>query len=134
MRTPRLSLMAGILGASGVGLGAFGAHALKEHLAVAGTAAIWDKAVLYHLVHSVAVLAVALLTEMSGTPVRPCLRRATVCWSWGVVFFSGSLYALALGGPKIFGPVTPIGGVLLIAGWICVIVAGATQSAEAPRE
>ena len=98
-------IAAGLLGFTGVALGAFGAHALKDTLAANGTIATWQTAVLYQLIH-----AVALLTSPGG----PWVNR---CWIAGVVLFSGSLYWLALGGPKFLGPVTPLGGISLLLGW-----------------
>jgi uncharacterized membrane protein YgdD (TMEM256/DUF423 family) len=101
-------LAAGLFGFSGVALGAFGAHALKDTLAAHGTTATWQTAVLYHLIHAVALLAFA-----GG-------RWAGRCWIAGIVLFSGSLYALALGGPKLLGPVTPLGGLAFLSGWAFV--------------
>lgn len=103
-----LVIAAGLLGFTGVALGAFGAHALKDTLAAGGHTATWQTAVLYHLIHAVALLAL------------PPGKWAGRCWIAGIVLFSGSLYALALGGPKILGPITPLGGVLLLAGWALV--------------
>ena len=111
------------IGASGVIAGAFGAHALKENLTEWGTWATWQTAVQYHLLHAPALLAASLYATDS-TAARRWLTRACVCWSLGVALFSGSLYGLAVGGPRWLGPITPLGGVLLIAGWLCV--AGAT--------
>jgi len=100
-----------------VALGAFGAHALKDILAARGSTDIWHTAVLYQLVHSVALLALCGWREM---PVG--LQKWTArCWAGGVVLFSGSLYWLALGGPKFLGPVTPLGGIGLLAGWVLVV-------------
>lgn len=101
-------IAAGLLGFTGVALGAFGAHALKETLAASGMASAWQTAVLYHLIHSVALLAF------------PGDKWASRCWISGIVLFSGSLYGLALGGPKLLGPVTPLGGVAFLAGWALV--------------
>lgn len=108
-------LAAGLLGFTGVALGAFGAHALKETLAARGTAPTWQTAVLYHLLHAVALLA---LTTLAGNWANA--RWIGLCWSVGVVLFSGSLYWLALGGPKFLGPVTPLGGIVLLSGWLLV--------------
>lgn len=109
------------LGFSAVGLGAFGAHALKESLAASGHTAIWQTAVLYHLLHAVAVLAVVLVARAAPPAFAGnTLRAACFCWVIGILLFSGSLYALALGGPRWFGPVTPLGGLSLLAGWVCV--------------
>lgn len=98
-------IAAGLLGFTGVALGAFGAHALKEILVTNGTTATWQTAVLYHLVHSVALVAL---------PGWVWVGR---CWIAGVLLFSGSLYWLALGGPRFLGPVTPLGGAAFLAGW-----------------
>jgi len=105
-------LAAGILGFTGVALGAFGAHALKETLVARGSVQTWQTAVLYHLVHAVALLAIA---SLAGGPINA--RWIALCWSVGVVLFSGSLYWLSLGGPKLLGPVTPLGGLAFLAGW-----------------
>jgi uncharacterized membrane protein YgdD (TMEM256/DUF423 family) len=110
-----IPLAAGILGFAGVALGAFGAHALKETLTARGSVATWQTAVLYHLIHAVALLA---LVGVAGSWTNA--RWIGVCWSLGVVLFSGSLYWLALGGPKILGPVTPLGGLAFLAGWLLV--------------
>ncbi|HZP61655.1 MAG TPA: DUF423 domain-containing protein [Opitutaceae bacterium] len=113
----KIKLAAGLLGLSGVALGAFGAHGLSSQLAARGTVAMWEKAVIYHLVHAVAVLAVAMAPAS-----RRWLGRAAVCWAVGVVFFSGSLYLLALGmSPRWLWPVTPAGGLLFLLGWGFVV-------------
>jgi len=106
-----LSFAAGLLGLTGVALGAFGAHGLKSTLETTGGLENWQTAVFYQLVHAVALLALASHTETAG--------RVVGCW-WviGVVLFSGSLYALALGVPaKFIWPVTPLGGLALLLGW-----------------
>lgn len=105
-------IAAGLLGFTGVALGAFGAHALKETLLANGTAATWQTAVQYHLIHTVALLGLAGWAD--GWPQARWIGR---CWAAGVVLFSGSLYWLALGGPKLLGPITPLGGVALLFGW-----------------
>lgn len=101
-------IAAGLLGLTGVALGAFGAHALKETLATGSHTSTWQTAVLYHLVHAIALLAV------------PSDKWAGRCWIAGVVLFSGSLYWLSLGGPKFLGPITPLGGLFLLLGWTLV--------------
>jgi len=110
-----ITLVAGLLGFSGVGLGAFGAHALKETLAAAGTLSLWQTAVLYQLIHAVALLALGAWPAAGN--LVPWIARS---WIAGVLLFSGPLYGLALGGPKILGPVTPLGGLALLAGWLLV--------------
>lgn len=106
-------LAAGLLGFTGVILGAFGAHALRNTLISSGMTSAWQTAVFYHLLHAVALLALAGWMD-AGVGIRWIGR----CWIAGVILFSGSLYALALGGPRILGPVTPLGGVLLLLGWL----------------
>ena len=108
-------IIAGRLGFTGVALGAFGAHALKEILTARGSIQTWQTAVLYHLVHAVALLALA---SGSGGLINP--RWIALCWSLGVILFSGSLYGLALGGPKVLGPITPLGGLALLSGWLII--------------
>ncbi|HWA28226.1 MAG TPA: DUF423 domain-containing protein [Lacunisphaera sp.] len=122
MLSKPLLVAAGILGFSGVALGAFGAHALKAALAATGGVDTWKTAVLYHLIHAVAVLA------LSSSP-QPASRKIGGCWIAGVVLFSGSLYALALGGPKFLGPITPLGGVAFLIGWAWLAVSAWKQPA-----
>src|ERR1017187_10892573 len=102
----RIAAAAGLLA---VGLGAFGAHGLKNLLAQNGTAAIWDKAVFYHFIHAVMLF---LLAERKPFP-------AFAWWSFlaGILIFSGSLYLLAMTNARWLGAVTPVGGVSFLAGW-----------------
>ena len=112
-------IAAGALGAGGVVLGAFGAHALRATLEPAQLSA-WETAVYYQLFHAVALLAVGLAGRMHPSG---WMNAAGGCLLGGVVLFSGSLYVLALGGPGWLGPVTPFGGLMLTAAWVCVVVA-----------
>lgn len=112
-----LTSTAGVLGVSA---GAFGAHALKDTLTTSGTLSTWNTAVLYHLIHVLSLLSATLFALMMPVANR-WFSRACQCWLLGILLFSGSLYALALGGPKWLGPVTPLGGIFFILGWICVI-------------
>lgn len=109
-----------ILAAIGVMAGAFGAHALEDILSD-DMLDIWDTAVLYHLIHSVAFFAVArAIVRWGGT--SPLV--AGWCFLAGILIFSGSLYTLSLTGIKKLGAITPIGGVALIAGWLALAWAG----------
>ena len=109
----RVSLLVGAAGASAVLLGAFGAHALRDVLD-ARSIELWHTAVNYHVWHALAlVLAVGLGRGRSG-------RFATVAFVLGIVLFSGSLYALALGAPRWTGIITPFGGLAFISGWIAL--------------
>ncbi len=124
-----LLTLAGLAGLTGVALGAFGAHALHDRLVAHDGVEIWRTATLYHLVHAVAALGMLLALTAGeanfSAPARRLLRVAAACWLAGLALFSGSLYALALGGPaKWLGPVTPFGGLALLAGWTLVVVAG----------
>jgi uncharacterized membrane protein YgdD (TMEM256/DUF423 family) len=118
MTVNRLLVFAGILGFAGVGLGAFGAHGLKGTLEAAGQVDNWKTAVFYQIVHAVGLL--ALTNHPPAT-----LRAVAWCWIAGTVCFSGSLYWIALGGPsKLLWPVTPLGGLLFLAGWAQVAWSG----------
>ncbi len=112
-----ITLAAGLLGLTGVALGAFGAHALKDNLAASGHTETWRTAVLYQLLHAAALLALAGWRDSHGGPDS----RVAGCWVAGVLLFSGSLYVLSLGGPALLGPVTPLGGLCLLAGWTLLI-------------
>lgn len=107
--------IAGILGFLGVALGAFGAHLLKSRLSP-DLLAIWQTAVLYHLLHAVALLALALYGRSSGADIRV----GAIAFTAGILIFSGSLYALALSGVRVLGAVTPLGGLAFLAGWAWV--------------
>lgn len=113
----------GLLGVLGVALGAFGAHALHDGLLARGMLEAWKTAVNYHLMHTAALLTVSLWLQGRS---QKSSRLAGAAWAWilGVVLFSGSLYGLALGGPRLLGPVTPLGGLAFIVGWGLVLVEG----------
>lgn len=90
--------------------GAFGAHGLRDRVSPEDLA-IWQTGVLYHLIH-------APVLVLYGFVVREGRRVGGWCFFLGTLIFSGTLYAMTLGGPRWLGAITPIGGVLLIAGWI----------------
>jgi uncharacterized membrane protein YgdD (TMEM256/DUF423 family) len=104
--------VAGFLGFSGVLSGAFGAHILRDLLERLGTTEFWHTAVLYHLVHAV------LLLVFAGW--RPIPRLSYLLILFGVIVFSGSLYALALTNLRWFGAMTPLGGLGMLFGWLSV--------------
>ncbi|MGH0037494.1 MAG: DUF423 domain-containing protein [Myxococcota bacterium] len=107
--------VAGVLGALGVALGAFGAHGLRARLDPDALSS-WNTAVLYHLLHALALLALGLFATATGRSVNlPAALLAA-----GLVLFSGSIYGLVLGGPRWLGPVTPLGGLCFIAGWLAL--------------
>jgi uncharacterized membrane protein YgdD (TMEM256/DUF423 family) len=106
-------------GCIAVAAGAFGAHALRARLAPE-MLAVFETGARYQMYHALGLLAVAwAATRWPGTAAQ---------WSgWlfvvGTVLFSGSLYALALSGARWLGAITPLGGVALLTGWICLLVA-----------
>jgi uncharacterized membrane protein YgdD (TMEM256/DUF423 family) len=111
--TPRsLAVTAALLGATGVALGAFGAHALADVLRPERLVT-FETAVRYQLLHAVALLALATLAER-----RPRVARAGALMAAGTVVFSGSLYALVASDLGLFGMVAPVGGTLLVLGWL----------------
>lgn len=112
-----IQMVAASMGALGVAAGAFGAHALRSRLEASGRAGTWDTAVRYHLIHALALMLVAFSAQLPGSIVD-MTTLASVSFTVGIVLFSGSLYGLALGGPRWLGPVTPLGGLALIAGWL----------------
>ena len=124
--TRALIAIAGLLGAVAVAAGAFGAHGLRD---IIDPQALdwWKMATSYLLTHMVGVLALAgLSATREPAMTRPTYQRAALCMVAGAVVFSATLYAMALGAPRWFGAVTPVGGVLMIAGWL-LIFAGALQ-------
>ena len=108
--------IAAIAGATGVVLGAFGAHGLERTLSPERLE-VWTTAVEYHLLHAVALLALALFERATGAPIRWPASGFTA----GIALFSGSLYLLALDGPRWLGPITPLGGLCFIAGWLALV-------------
>ncbi|WP_413189894.1 DUF423 domain-containing protein [Psychrobacter sp. AT9] len=99
-----------------VGLGAFGAHGLKSMVS-SQQLEWWHTATLYWFVHALGLLLVGILVRLNYT-------TQTSAWllQVGVIIFAGSLYAMTLGAPRWFGAITPIGGVLMIAGWLWLAV------------
>ena len=123
----RVIVYAAISGALGVALGAFSAHGLDRFLELRGHDADliakrldqFEIGVRYHLIHSVALLALAALPF--GSPaVRQWVCRLFVL---GLVLFSGSLYALALTDTPLLGAITPIGGLCWIVAWLVLLLA-----------
>lgn len=118
MRLNWIWLAVGLDGLLMVALGAFGAHALKERLALQGLD-WWRTAVLYQGLHLAPLLALGLL------PTGGRLAAAAAgLFLAGTLLFSGSLYAMALSGVRGLGAVTPFGGLALLAGWACLAALG----------
>jgi uncharacterized membrane protein YgdD (TMEM256/DUF423 family) len=114
------TLMTGVVFAAlGVAIGAFGAHALRPLLEEHARTETFELAVRYQFYHAFAILftGVLMLHFLSRH-----LRRAAVCFAIGIVIFSGSLYILSVSGVREWGAITPIGGVLFIAGWLLLFL------------
>jgi uncharacterized membrane protein YgdD (TMEM256/DUF423 family) len=97
-----------------VTLGAFGAHGLKSSLEAHGMLDVWNKAVLYHFIHAVVLLVLALLGTLN--------RSAWWLLFAGIFLFSGSLYLVALTNLRWLGFVTPFGGLCFLAGWAWLVI------------
>lgn len=118
MKTSRFLIIGALLGLLGVAMGAFGAHGLAgrvspHHLAT------WKTAAHYHQLHAVLLVVLSLLDRRSRA-----LSAACVLVTAGIAIFSGSLYAIVLGGPGKLGAITPLGGLSLMAGWLAIAVHG----------
>src|SRR5947207_13699059 len=114
-------IIAALLGGLAVVCGAFGAHALKARFtADHPMLANWETAARYQMYHALALLAVGLLAV--GNPSR-LLNLAGLCMTLGIVIFSGCLYALVLTGQRWLGAIVPLGGLLLILGWVLLAIA-----------
>lgn len=123
-------LAAGIFGASGVALGAFGAHALRATLLELGTRDRWETAVFYQLVHTVALFGAAIWLRSAAGRISVAAVRLTWaarCWSLGIVLFSGGLYLMSVTANAplfIKAAVPPLGGTSFMIGWLFVLAAG----------
>lgn len=124
----QIVITASIFGMVAVMAGAFGAHALKAILA-AEQLQTWQTAVQYQFYHVFALLFLAVLGQQNNGYAS----AAFYLFTFGIIFFSGSLYALSLryalnwNWAKVLGPITPIGGLLFIAGWVMLLMAALKQ-------
>ena len=114
MNSGRTLAVAAVLLALATASGAFGAHALKAHLS-ADRLQLWETAVRYHFFHALGLLGVGLTLRSLDVGL---LRAAAALIVAGILLFCGSLYALALGAPRVLGALTPLGGLVWIAGWL----------------
>jgi uncharacterized membrane protein YgdD (TMEM256/DUF423 family) len=112
----KLFLQAGsILGAIGVMVGAFGAHALKAMLTASGRFDTFETGVRYQFYHAIALILVGILAK--EFPAKT-LTYCGYCFLAGILIFSGSLYLICFTGITVFGAVAPIGGTLLVVAWL----------------
>lgn len=116
----KLIVLGALLGGLSVAIGAFGAHSFKVLLATNGRTETFELAVRYQFYHALALLIMASLAEkLDGGK----LSWSTLFITGGTIVFSGSLYTLSLSGITIWGAVTPLGGVLLLLGWLFLLMA-----------
>jgi uncharacterized membrane protein YgdD (TMEM256/DUF423 family) len=116
----KLFLIVGsILGSTGVLIGAFGAHALKNLLESSGRLETFETAVKYQFYHALALILLGIL--MSGQN-HSFFQYSGYSYIAGTIIFSGSLYVLCLSGITKFGMITPVGGLLLVAGWVFLML------------
>jgi uncharacterized membrane protein YgdD (TMEM256/DUF423 family) len=115
--------LAALLGGLGVAIGAFGAHGLRAMLEASGRFDTFETAVRYQFYHALAMLAVGVLATTARPELRGPLGTTAALWLGGVLVFSGSLYLLCFTGITKLGAVAPIGGLLLIAGWVRLLLA-----------
>lgn len=112
---------AALFGLLSVAFGAFGAHALKASLS-AYELAIYDTAVKYQMFHALVLFCTVLLSaQLKDSPFLSRLRLAQRAFVLGITVFSGSLYCLSLSGLGWFGAITPLGGLALMLGWVCIL-------------
>lgn len=119
-----------------VALGAIGAHAFGARLESTGHQDTWQTAVLYHLVHGLALVAVGIWQAADRPRAHAAWSRASGwLWASGILLFSGSLYVWSLGGPKWLVHVTPLGGLCFLAGWALLAIGlGRRTRAEGATE
>ncbi len=108
--------LGGILGGLSVMLGAFGAHSLKASL-TEKSLATFQTGVQYQFMHSLALILVGIRAMQFSDEHQKKNQRPGWFFAIGILLFSGSLYSLALGGPRWLGPVTPLGGLSFMIGW-----------------
>ena len=110
-----------VLAGLSVMLGAFGAHSLKARL-TEKKLATFHTATDYLGYHALALIAIGILISILNEKVEPKLQRSARWISSGILLFSGSLYVLTFDGPRIFGPITPLGGLCFMIGWLTLAI------------
>jgi uncharacterized membrane protein YgdD (TMEM256/DUF423 family) len=113
-------MIAAFSGFLAVVIGAFAAHGLKQILAPEMLEVV-KTGVQYQMYHALALLLLGLW--LSHKPATPGLTASGLAFILGTLMFSGSLYALALGAPRWLGPITPLGGLCFLIGWLLLLVA-----------
>jgi uncharacterized membrane protein YgdD (TMEM256/DUF423 family) len=116
--TPWIAIAGGLLGLVGVAAGAFGAHGLRNAVSPRDLE-IWQTGAHYQQLHAVLLVALGLWARGRGTAWA---TWAAALFILGIVVFSGTLYAMVLGAPRVLGAVTPLGGLALMSGWATIVV------------
>jgi len=116
-----IMVISGISAGLSVILGAFASHGLKKKISPE-MQAVFKIGVEYQYYHSIALALVGLSLIASNIDQSQFLTWAFICFGVGIIFFSGSLYLLALTKKKIFGPITPLGGLFFILGWLFFVL------------
>lgn len=123
-------VLAGLNGLLAVAAGAFGAHGLKSKL-TPDALAIFDTAARYHIYHA---LGLAVLSAIAANANSRLVNASAICFQGGILLFCGSLYAMSLSRMewKWLGPITPIGGLLFMIGWLLLALVGVWRAAPPP--
>lgn len=118
-------ILAGLNGLIGVAAGAFGAHGLRERVSPRDLE-IWQTGAHYQQIHAVALLVVALWAAQAQASGQAGALHgvAMALFTAGMLIFSGTLYAMTLGAPRLLGAITPLGGLCLLAAWATVALIG----------
>lgn len=125
-------IVGAILGALSVGSGAFGAHWLKDEIPKwyaepelqVKRLGDWETAARYQMYHALAIIAVGLAM---GSSTGRMWNASAICFMLGTAIFSGSLYCLVISTNRLWGAVTPVGGLLMILGWVLFALAAAQK-------
>ena len=118
-KTKNILITGCILMALAVGIGAFGAHGLKETLLQNEKLEVFETGVKYHFYHAIAIFFIGILSIHIR---NNWLYRSFYLMLTGILFFSASLYVLAITNTPVLGAITPIGGVLFLVGWVFLIL------------
>jgi len=119
MNAKQIIISGALLGFLGVAIGAFAAHAMRATLEANGRSATFELAVRYQFYHAVALLFLGLW--LRSYPAN-LLGWTGGLWLSGVILFSGSLYLLSVTNNKVFAMATPVGGLLFLEGWVCLLI------------
>lgn len=125
--TRAVLIVGAVLGLLGVAAGAFGAHALREQVTPRDLE-IWQTGAHYQQVHAVVLVAIGLGSRVEAK----ALRIAALLLGLGIVVFAGTLYAMVLGGPRMLGAITPLGGLSLMGGWLALLAHGLGRRSAQP--